>query len=150
MRQIVGKGEVLLAAVAAANADPTGDQAGRLVMATAFGWVMPNPICWMMQVTIENTAGPQVPVAYEASAALWAREKQNLVWGQLGIKDGQVNDGELITGTGITVSRFFMYQNLGLFQDLYLRVADVSGADFSLRADLFPVWVGEDSGIVPG
>lgn len=150
-RQVMGAGATLLANTTAANGVPSGDQAGRLVMATAYPGATPMPIDWLMRVRIQSIASPPASTAFEMDGYLWGRDAEDEVWGQIGINDGQINNATTISETGIVVVRYFSYTNLGLFQDLWLQVANLVGADIQIDATLWPVYNCEANGLVgPG
>lgn len=133
-RQVIGNSEELLAATAANNGAPVGDQAGRLVMATDFP-VVPESIDWLIRVELTTTAG-----IISADLHLWGRDKEDTTWGTLGNNDGQMNGGVTIAGTDPTI-RYFVYQDLGVFQDLWLEVRNLTGiGETSVRADIYPIY----------
>jgi len=147
-RQNIGQGITLITGITAANGEPSGDDASRLVVATAFKYANPKPIDWLLRVR-GTTPLTSPPTAIEFYAYLWGRDQQDQVWGQLGNADGILNGGDLITGN-TTAVRYFMLQNLGLFQDLYIQFSDLSGTGLSLNATLFPVYNCEADGPLVG
>jgi len=83
---------------------------------------------------------------------LWGRDKDDEVWGLIGIADGQINNAETITETAIVVVRYFSYIGLGLFQDLYLQITNlIPKIGSQVDATLWPVYNCEANGLIgPG
>jgi len=149
-RQVIGEFQQLLAPTAAANGAPSGDQAGRLVMSTAFSGAVPKSIDWILRVRITAIHGsPPVAQDFEADVYLWGRDEEDQIWGYLGEDNGQLNGGDTFTGNGAG-NWYFIYTNLGLFQDLWLQVANIVGDGFSIQADLAPFYNCEANGLVGG
>jgi hypothetical protein len=57
------------------------------------------------------------------------------------------NGGNAVTCDG-SQSLYFILQNLGLFQDLWLELRDITGNGFSLTADLAPFYNCEANGLL--
>jgi hypothetical protein len=120
-----------MAAITATTGDPSGDEANRLVMATAWN-INQVPTCWQFHIRITAAA------AFEVALHLWAREPQYNNWGRLGENGGQMNGGATFTGT-TAGGWWFVYQNLEVYQDLFVEYANLLGAP-TLFVRLFPMY----------
>jgi len=148
-RHNIGAGAVLLAPIDSANVVPVGNVG--LTIAAAFPGANPPPIDWLLRVRIQSIASPPAATPFEMDGFLWGRDKEDEVWGQIGIADGQINNAVTITETAIVVVRYFSYVGLGLFQDLYLQCLNLVGADIQIDATLWPVYNCEANGLIgPG
>lgn len=148
-RQNIGAGAELLAAITADSIAPVGDIG--LVVATAFPGANPPPLDWLLRVRCQSIASPPASTAFEFDGWLWGRDKEDEVWGQIGVADGQINNAVTISETAIVVVRYFSYVGLGLFQDLYLQCTNLVGADIQIDATLWPVYNCEANGLIgPG
>jgi len=144
-RQVIGNFEQLLAATAVANGKPSGDQVGRLVVATAFPGAVPQSIDWLLRLNITIDDSPITTA--EVDVHLWGRDAETPLWGTLGNDQGMINGGATVTCDG-SQSMYFILQNLGLFQDLWLEARAIVGAGFSLSSDLAPFYNCEANGLV--
>jgi hypothetical protein len=110
---------------------PSGDEANRLVIATAFN-VNLVPTCWQFHIQI-TAAG-----AFEADLYAWGREPQYDQWGRLGSSNGHMNGGTVLEGTTAD-GWWFVYQNIEVFGDLYIEQANLVGAP-TINIRLFPMY----------
>lgn len=99
-----------------------------LALATAFPGCARTPN-YFLAVTLTATG------TGECSAFLWGRPSATAPWSPLGVGDGQLNAGELITGSTSKTFRTVV-QFIGAFERVYLQVADLAGTDAAVSASL--------------
>lgn len=116
-------------------------------MATAFPGGIPPSIDWLLRLNITVDDSPIATA--EVDVHLWGRDAEDTLWGTLGNGEGMINGGETVTCIG-SQSLYFILQNLGLFQDLWLELRNIAGAGFSLSADLAPFYNCEANGLGSG
>lgn len=138
-RQVVGPWAQLLGATQADNGAPSGDQAGRLVIADSFKAV-PYTIDWQMFFQVTGTG------ALTADAYLWGRDDEDSEWGVIGLYAGHINNGTQLTGTDL-ISNYFGFQNIVAgFSDLWLEILNLSGTNVRAIANLRPIYNCEPNG----
>lgn len=98
---------------------PVNDDSDRVIM-SGFGTGY-RVKKWLLKLKF-TAAG-----AATAEFYLWARDVPAGDWGEVGEKAGWLNGGVTISGTTAVV-RFFVLENLAVFNDLYFEIRNTTGA----------------------